>query len=181
MSTLISSRAVKAKKKRRSNSYGKVKSLFKGKAAGYYIVICDIILAIILGIVFFATYKGAMANNAASNLPEVIGVCILLGAVLDILTLVFPEYKFVHLFAIVAYCLSLMKEIYLIPNLIADQINGVAYQGGNFPLNLFYIIMQFVIIISAIVATFVGLLTKDGEKELNEKIQRWYLAVLLVS
>lgn len=149
----------------------KVKSLFKGKAAGYYIVICDIILAIILGIVFFATYKGAMANNAASNLPEVIGVCILLGAVLDILTLVFPEYKFVHLFAIVAYCLSLMKEIYLIPNLIADQINGVAYQGGNFPLNLFYIIMQFVIIISAIVATFVGLLTKDGEKELNEKIQ----------
>lgn len=149
----------------------KIKTFFKGKTIGFYIVIADIVLAIILGITFFATYQGAMANNAASHLPEVIGVCILLGALLDCLTLAFPEYKFIHIGAIIAYCVSLMKEIYLIPNLIADQINGVAYQGGNFGLNLFYIITQFIIIISAIVSCFLGLVTKEKEEEIEAKIK----------
>lgn len=150
----------------------KIKQFLKGKGIGYYIVIGDIILSLILGIVFFATYQGAMANNAAGNLPEVIGVCIILGAILDIVTLVLPEYKFIHIGALIAYCLSLMKEIYLIPNLIADQINGVTYQGGNFPLNLFYIIMQFIIVISAVVATFLGFLNKQGEQEFVEEVKR---------
>lgn len=149
----------------------KIKTFFKGKTIGFYIVIADIILAVILGITFFATYQGAMANNAASHLPEVIGVCILLGALLDCITLAFPEYKFVHIAAIVAYCVSLMKEIYLIPNLIADQINGVAYQGGNFGLNLFYLITQFIIIISAIVSVFIGLINKEEEERLETQIK----------
>ena len=149
----------------------KVPEFFKGKAVGFYIVIADIVLAIVLGIVFFCTYQGAMANNATGNLPELIGIGLFLGAVLDILTLVFVEYKFVHILAIAAYSVALMKEIYLIPNLIVDQINGVAYQGGNFPLNLFYLITLFVILISAIVATFLGLLTKKGEEETEEKIK----------
>ncbi|HIU70073.1 MAG TPA: hypothetical protein IAC60_00585 [Candidatus Enterosoma merdigallinarum] len=149
----------------------KVPEFFKGKAVGFYIVIADIVLAIVLGIVFFCTYQGAMANNATGNLPELIGIGLFLGAVLDILTLVFVEYKFVHILAIAAYSVALMKEIYLIPNLIVDQINGIAYQGGNFPLNLFYLITLFVILISAIVATFLGLLTKKGEEETEEKIK----------
>lgn len=149
-----------------------IPNYLKGKSAGFYIVVADIVLALILGIVFFSTYQGAMGNNAAGNLPEVIGVCILLGAVLDVLTLVFAEYPFVHLLAIAAYSVSLMKEIYLIPNLIVDQINGIAYQGGNFPLNLFYLIMQFLILISAIVATFLGLFTKKGQEESDEKIKQ---------
>ena len=149
----------------------KIKEFFKGKTIGFYIVILDIILALVLGITFFATYKGAMANNAASHLPEVIGVCILLGALLDCVTLAFPEYKFIHIAAIIAYCVSLMKEIYLIPNLIADQVNGVAYQGGNFGLNLFYIITQLVIIISAIVSCFLGLVSKEEEEKIESKIK----------
>lgn len=149
----------------------KLPEFFKGKAAGFYIVIADIIIALVLAIVFFCTYQGAMANNATGNLPELIGICLILGAVLDVLTLVFTEYKFVHILAIVAYSLSLMKEIYLIPNLIVDQINGIAYQGGNFPLNLFYIITLFVIVISAIVSCFLGLLTKEGEEATEAKIK----------
>ncbi len=148
-----------------------IKEFFKGKAAGFYIVIVDMILAIVLGIVFFATYGDAMANNAAGNLPEVIGACILLGAVLDILTLMFPEYRFVHLFSIAAYCVSMMKEVYLIPNLIADRANGVAYQGGNLEMNIFYLTMQLIIIISAIVASFIGIVNEDEEERINTKLK----------
>ena len=40
----------------------KVPEFFKGKAVGFYIVIADIVLAIVLGIVFFCTYQGAISG-----------------------------------------------------------------------------------------------------------------------
>ena len=43
-----------------------IKNFFKGKKAGYYIAMADILLAIVLIIVFFATYSTAMAANAAA-------------------------------------------------------------------------------------------------------------------
>jgi hypothetical protein len=42
-----------------------LKEYLKNKSIGFYIVVCDILLAIVLGIVFFATYQNSMANNAA--------------------------------------------------------------------------------------------------------------------
>ncbi|MCR4698627.1 MAG: hypothetical protein K5762_04595, partial [Bacilli bacterium] len=90
----------------------KVKDFLKNKGVGFYLVLCDIILAIVLGIVFFATYKDSMANNAAGQLPEIIGWFAFIGAVLDIVTILLGKYKFVHVLALGAYCVALAKEIF---------------------------------------------------------------------
>ena len=154
-------------------------NFLKNKKVGFYIIIADIVLAVFLGIFFFATYKDfapgyggqGMASNAYANIPEVIGLFILLGAVIDVVALLLPEYAWIHLFAIGAYCVSLMKQIYCIPNLIADEANNIHYQGGSFPLNLSWLIIQIVIIASAIVAIFIGLLEqKEEEQRKQEKI-----------
>lgn len=141
-----------------------VKNYLKNKSVGFYIAIADAVLAIITAIVFFATYNGAMANNAAGQVPETIGIFLIAGAVIEIAALLLPQYRFIHLGAVVMYCVSLMKEIFLIPNLIADEINNVHYQGGNLATNEFYIIMQFIIVLSGIVAVFIGFLkSEEGE------------------
>lgn len=154
-------------------------NFLKSKKVGFYIVLADIILAVFLGIFFFATYKNfapgyggqGMASNAYANVPEVIGLFIILGAVIDIVALLMPEFLWIHLVAILAYCVSLMKQIYCIPNLIADEINDIHYQGGSFPLNLAWLIIQIVIIASAIVAIFLGFIEqKEEEERKKEKI-----------
>jgi hypothetical protein len=147
----------------------KMKDFLKNKGVGFYIVIADIIIAIVLGIVFFATYHDAMGNNAAGHVPELIGWFAFIGAVLDIVTILLAKYKFVHILALAAYCVALGHEIFLIPNLIADAVNDVHYQGGDLGTNLFYLISLLIIVISAIVAIFLGLYTKEGEKAVEEE------------
>ena len=156
----------------------KIKNFFANKKIGYYLVILDVILAVFLGIFFFLTYKDfpagymgqGMASNAYTNIPEVIGLFMFLGAVVDIVALVLPEYLPIHLGAIVAYCFSLMKQIYCIPNLVADEINDIHYQGGSFPLCLSWLIITFVILISAIVVMFIGMISQDEESaKMREK------------
>ena len=154
-----------------------MKNFLANKKIGYYLVAVDIILAIFLGIFFFATYKEfapgyggiGMAQNAYANIPEVIGLFILLGAVVDAVLLVLPEYAWIHIFAIGAYCVSLMKQVYCIPNLIADEINDVHYQGGSFPLNLAWLIIQIVIIVLAIAAIFIGFIRQEDEEVLKKE------------
>ena len=149
----------------------KIKNFFANKKIGYYLVILDVILALFVGIFFFATYKDfpagyggqGMASNAYAHVPEVIGLFMFLGAVVDIVVLVLPEYLPIHLGAIVAYCISLMKQVYCIPNLVADEINNVHYQGGSFPLCLSWLIITFVILIAAIIVMFVGMIKQEEE------------------
>lgn len=153
-----------------------MKDFFKNKQIGYYIVAFDIVLAIFLGIFFFATYKEfpagyggiGMASNAYAHVPEVIGLFMFLGAVVDAVVLLLPEFIWVHLFAIGAYCVSLMKQVYCIPNLIADEVNNVHYQGGSLPLCLSWLIITIIIIATAIVVFFVGTL-KAEEEEARKK------------
>ena len=146
-----------------------LKEYLKNKSIGFYIVVCDILLAIVLGIVFFATYQNSMANNAAGQVPELIGWFVFIGAVLDVVTIVLAKYKFVHILALAAYCVALAHEVYLIPNLIADMVNDVHYQGGDFGTNLFYLISLLLITISGVVAIFLGLYTKEKEQEIEEE------------
>lgn len=149
----------------------KIKNFFANKKIGYYLVILDVILAVFLGIFFFLTYKDfpsgyggqGMASNAYANIPEVIGLFILFGAVVDIVALFLPEYLPIHLGAIVGYCISLMKQVYCIPNLIADEINDVHYQGGSLPLCLSWLIITLIILISAIVVLFIGMIKQEEE------------------
>ena len=156
----------------------KIKNFFANKKIGYYLVILDVVLALFLGIFFFLTYKDfpagyggqGMASNAYAHIPEVIGLFMLLGAVVDIVALVLPEYLPIHLAAIVAYCVSLMKQVYCIPNLVADEINNIHYQGGSFPLCLSWLIITFVIIGAGIAVMFLGMIAQDEESaKMREK------------
>ena len=148
-----------------------IKKFFANKKIGYYLVILDVILAVFVGIFFFLTYKNfpagyggqGMASNAYAHVPEVIGLFMFLGAVVDIVALILPEYLLIHLGAIVAYCVSFMKQIYCIPNLVADEINDVHYQGGSFPLCLSWLIITVVIIAAAIVVMFLGMIAQEEE------------------
>lgn len=152
-------------------------NFLKNKKVGYYIVAIDIILAIFLGIFFFATYKDfapgyggiGMAQNAYAHVPEVIGLFMFLGAVINIVLLVLPEFIWIQLFAIAAYCVSLMKQVYCIPNLIADEVNQVHYQGGSFPLCLSWLIITLVIIGTAIAVMFIGVIKEEDEETLKRE------------
>ena len=149
----------------------KIKNFFANKKIGYYLVILDVILAVFLGIFFFLTYKDfpagyggqGMASNAYAHIPEVIGLFMFLGAVVDIVVLFLPEYLPLHLGAIVAYCISLMKQVYCIPNLVADEINDIHYQGGSFPLCLSWLIITFIILGAAIAVMFLGMIKQEEE------------------
>lgn len=155
-----------------------MKNYFKNKSIGFYFVLANIVLAVVLAIVFFATYKGDngngqlnMANNAYSSVPEVIGIFMIVGAVIDIAVLVLPEYLPIHYAALVCYGVSLVKIIFTIPDVIVGKINGIAYEGGNFELNLFWLILAIVIIAIGIAVCFIGLLKDKDEEEkmLKEK------------
>ena len=155
-----------------------IKNFFANKKIGYYLVILDVILAVFLGIFFFLTYKvfpsgyggQGMASSAYASVPEVIGLFMFLGAVVDIVALLLPEYLPIHLLAIGAYCVSLMKQVYCIPNLVADEVNNVHYQGGSFPLCLSWLIITFVILIAAIAVMFLGMIAQDEESaKMREK------------
>ena len=141
----------------------KVLNFIKNKAVGYFLVAANVLVAIILTVIFFATYKGAMANNAASLVPETIGIFLIAGAVVEIAVLVLPEYRFVHIIALVMFGLALYKEILLIPNLIADEINNVHYQGGNLGTQVFYLIVLILLNASAIAAAFIGFFKKEED------------------
>lgn len=147
----------------------KILNFFKSKAIGYYLAIANIILALVLTLVFFATYKGAMANNASALVPETIGIFLIAGMVIEAVVLVIPQYRFVHIGALVMFGLALYKEVILIPNLIADEINNVHYQGGDLNTQVFYLVMLIIIVASAIAAAFFGFY--KSEEETNEKMK----------
>ena len=147
----------------------KITNFIKNKGIGFYLVLVNILLAFILGIVFFATYATAMGNNAAGQLPELIGWFTFIGALVEIIALVLAKYKLVHILAMVAFGIALMKEVFLIPNLIADAVNKVAFQGGNLGVNLFYLISLLVIMISGCVVCFLGLYKKEAEEEAEKE------------
>lgn len=158
-----------------------LKNYFKDKKIGFYLMLADALLGLVFSILFFTTYKTSMANNAVPHTPEVIGICALLFFVIELVAIALPEYKFIHLGAIAAMCFSFMKQIYLFPNLIADQINNVEFQGGNFPLNCVYTIMQVAILVIAIVASFNDITSKEVKVSFTKNnIIRYSVGALLI-
>ena len=150
----------------------KVLNFFKSKAIGYFLVIADIVLALVLTFVFLATYKGAMANNASAYVPETIAIFLIAGAAIEVVVLVLPQYRFVHIAAIVMFALALFKEVFLIPNLIADWVNNVFYQGGNLGTNVFYLVMLIIILAIAIAAIFLGFYKNDEEAKADMPVKK---------
>lgn len=141
----------------------KIKEFLKNKGIGYFIVAATALVSIILAIIFLLTYKGAMANNAASQVPETIAIFLFAGAIIEIVVLFIPQYRFVQVAAIVMFGLALFKEVILIPNLIADELNNVHYQGGDLGTSMFYLITLILINVASIAAVFVGFYKKDED------------------
>lgn len=141
----------------------KIKEFLKNKGIGYFIVAATALVSIILAIIFLLTYKGAMANNAASQVPETIAIFLFAGAIIEIVVLFIPQYRFVQVAAIAMFSLALFKEVILIPNLIADELNNVHYQGGDLGTSMFYLITLILINVASITAVFVGFYKKDED------------------
>ena len=150
----------------------KIKNFFKGKKIPYFIMMADCLLAIILGIYFLATKNISLANSASTHRPEWVWIFAFAGAIFEVAALIVPKYRWVHLFAIAGYALSFMKELELIPPVAADMVTGVHFQGGNFFIQLSYIILQIIIVGSAIYVAFSDSLTEEAEQaepKLKEK------------
>ena len=146
-----------------------MQNFMKKLGVGYFIAAGTALIALITAFIFFATFKGAMANNASALVPQTIGIFLIAGAIVEIAVLVVPQYRFIHIPAMVMYALALFKEIVLIPPLIADEINNVHYQGGNLGTNVLYMMLLVLIVAAAIVVAFLGFYKK--EEDVNEDMK----------
>ena len=146
---------------------------FKNKGIGYYIVAAITLLSLIVGIIFFATYKNPdldpinhinpMGNSSDGVVVETIGIFLIAGAVVELALLVVPQYRFIQIGAIAMFGLALYKDVIIIPDFIAGKANNVEYNGGNFNLNMFFFVMIMIIVLAAIVAPFLGFLKNDED------------------
>ena len=150
---------------------------FKNKAIGYYFVAADVLLAPILAIIFFATYKSAMTYGAVN--PEIVGIFLIAGAVVELAVLVLPQYRFIHIIGIALLGISLFKEVMLIPNLIADEINNVHYQGGDLKTNVFYLVAIIIILALAVAAAFIGFYKKEEDANADMPIAKNDIAKII--
>ena len=121
----------------------KVLAYIKSRTIGYFILAGLALFSLITAIIFFATYSTPslieqMGNRAEGLAPVTIGIYLLAGFVVELVVLVLPEFRFFHLGAVAMFGLALYKEIMIIPDFIAGKANNVEYNGGNFPLNVFY-------------------------------------------
>ena len=144
-----------------------IKNFFKNKAIGYYLVIGAALLSIVLAVVFFTTFNNpniptiqnspVMGNKAESFAVETIGIFIIAGAVIELVVLAMPEFRFFHLGAVVMFGLALYKDTLVMADFFAGLANsGESYNGGNVPLNFVYFIAIVVIELLAVVAPFIG-------------------------
>ena len=61
----------------------KILDFFKNKSVGYYIAAADALLALLLGIVYMATYKTAIGANAVGFTPETVGIFMFCGFAIE--------------------------------------------------------------------------------------------------
>ena len=155
-----------------------IKRFFRSKAIGYYMVAGVFLLATILAVVFFLTYNnpnlesinGAhpMGNKAESFVVETIGIFIIAGAVVELVVLFMPEFRFFHLGAIIMFGLAIYKDVLVMGDFFAGMGTGVFYNGGNPALNFFYFGTLIVIELVAIVAAFIGFVKEEDENSDEE-------------
>lgn len=151
----------------------KIKNFFKNKSVGYYIAAGVALLALLLGIIFFATYKNpafpgvedtpTMGNKADGLVVETIGIFLLAGAIVEIAVLVIPQYRVLQIGVIAMIGLAFMKDMIVIADFIAGVANNVMYNGGHVGLNFFYFISILILLILSIVVAFLGFYKKEED------------------
>ena len=157
----------------------KILGFFKNKSIGYYIVAGVALLALIVAIVFFATYNkpaldpifgnNPMGNKADGLLAVTIGIFLLAGFFVEVVVLVIPQYRFIQIIAIAMFGLALYKDVMIIPDFFAGIANNIMYNGGNLGLNMFFFISIILIVIAAIVAAFLGFYKEEEEAKADMK------------
>lgn len=149
-----------------------LKKLFANKTVAYFVAAGIALLALLTAIIFFATYKGNMGNYAAGLAPETIGIFLIAGFIVELVFLVLPQYRVIHVAALVMYGLAFYKETVLMPDFVAGKVNNVEYNGGSFSLNLFYFIMLLVILIAAVVVSFLNFYKSEEEANKEMAIEK---------
>ena len=157
----------------------KILGFLKNKGIGYYIAAGITLLALVVTIVFFATYSNPaldpifgndpMGNKADGLLAVTIGIFLLAGTVVEAVILVVPQYRFVQIIATALFGLALYKEVMIIPDFFAGIANGVMYNGGNLGLNMFFFISLLLIVIASIVVSFMGFYKKEDDSKADFK------------
>lgn len=143
-------------------------NFFKNKSVGYFIAAGVALFSLIVAIIFFATYRNPdlatqMGNKASGWVVDTIGIFLLAGFIVEVIVLVFPQYRFIHLVAVLMYCLAFAKDICLIIDFFLGIINGVAYNKGNFPLNFFFFFSIVAIVAASVAVAFLGFYKKEEE------------------
>ncbi|MCQ2799884.1 MAG: hypothetical protein MJ228_03895 [Bacilli bacterium] len=147
----------------------KIKDYLQNKGLGIYLVCANILISLVLILVFLPTYKAALTNGMDAAAPEVIPLLAGAGLLIEAIVLLSPEVRFLQLGAVAMFALAMAKEIFLIAPALADVANNVHYQGGSFETQLVYLIMLFVLVISSIVALFLGLFKNEEEQQAEIK------------
>ena len=158
----------------------KILDYFKNKGIGYFIAAGIALFALIVSIVFFATYNkpeldpifgsNPMGNKADGLLAVTIGIFLLAGTFVELVVLLLPQYRFIQIIAIAMFGLALYKDIMIIPDFFAGIANNVMYNGGNVGLNLFFFISILLIVIASIAVAFLGFYKKeeDAREEMKD-------------
>ena len=157
----------------------KILGFFKNKSIGYYIAAGIALFALIVSIVFFATYNkpeldpifgnNPMGNKADGLVAVTIGIFLLAGFFVELVVLVIPQYRFIQIIAIAMFGLALYKDVMIIPDFFAGIANGVMYNGGNLGLNMFFFISLLLIVIAAIVVAFLGFYKEEEDAKADMK------------
>ncbi len=135
----------------------------KTKALGYYFVCGIALLSLVFGIVFFVTSKGTFPNSAAGFVTEAVGIYLIITAVIEIVVLIAPQWRFVHLASIFMLFVGFATEALVVAPLIAGKVNNVEYEGGNFNYHLMFTIIFLVLIGLGIAASFLGFYKSEDE------------------
>ena len=137
-----------------------MKDMIKNKGLGYWLCAGAAVAALVISIVVFATYKSALPNQQSG----VVAAVLLLAGFAAQIVFTFVPVRFAHIVPLALYAASLGVIINLIAPAIADQANGVHYQGGSFGMCMFYLIAAFVVVGVCIASGFFAQTKNDSEK-----------------
>lgn len=128
-----------------------MKTYFRDKGLGWYILSGAAFLALVLAIVVFATWDTAMPNVVADG--YIVGIVLLVAVALH-LVFSFVSVRFAAIPAVALYMVTFGLVLMRIAATVADEFNNVHYQGGDFGTCIAYAVLTLVCAVAALAACF---------------------------
>ena len=136
-----------------------IKETIKNKGLGYWICAGAAVAAFVLAIVVFATWDNALPNRVTDG--YLIGIVLLIAFALQVAVTFFP-LRFASVLSTAVYGITFGIIVLRMADTVADFVNQVAYQGGQFGTCMFYAIACLLLGIASLVACFFAQ-NKDGK------------------